>query len=174
MSALRETVGVALGSNLGDRARFLRNAAAELAALPEVFGLRGSAIYETTPWGVGAASPPQENYFNAVVVFETVLTAHDLLGVLLAIECRAGRVRTVQRNAPRTLDLDLLFYGACRQSDSELVLPHPRLAERAFVLLPLCDLMPDWRHPALGESAKALLQRCSDRQQAHFSSLLIP
>lgn len=174
MSAAREIAGVALGSNLGERARFLRMAAANLAALPEVFQLRGSAIYETTPWGVDALAPVQGDYLNAVVVFETTLAPQALLEALLAIEREAGRMRSGVRNAPRTLDLDLLFYGARCQSDPQLTLPHPRLAERAFVLAPLCDLLPDWRHPTLDESAKSLLGRCADRDEARLLGPLIP
>lgn len=166
MSAAREIAGVALGSNLGDRARFLRMAAAKLVALPEVFRLRGSAIHETTPWGVGPSAPAQGDYLNAVVVFETTLAPQALLEALLAIERQAGRTRSGVLNAPRTLDLDLLFYGARCQSDPKLTLPHPRLAERTFVLAPLCDLEPAWVHPVLGKTAAELLAGLPDRDAA--------
>lgn len=151
--------GVALGSNLGDRIQFLRMAVTEISALVGVFALRGSAIYETTPFGVEPGAPAQGDYLNAVVTFETTLAPYALLAALLSIERRAGRERTAFRNAPRTLDLDLLFYADDVCSDLDLVLPHPRLAERAFVLQPLCDLVPDWRHPLLGVTAKTLLTR---------------
>lgn len=168
------STGVALGSNLGDRVQFLRRAAAEISALPEVLALRGSAIYETTPWGVDPNAPAQGDYLNAVVIFETTLDPHDLLSELLIIERRAGRERTALRNAPRTLDLDLLFCGDCVRSDPELVLPHPRLAERAFVLFPLCDVAPDWLHPLLGATATTLLARLEKSVFARRCESLIP
>ena len=96
------------------------------------------ALYRTPPWGV-LEQPP---FVNAVVELDTALSPHALLDALLAIEQRAGRVRA-ERNGPRTLDLDLLHVDGVQLDDPRLTLPHPRMAERAFVLLPLHDIAPD-------------------------------
>ncbi len=147
---------VGLGSNLGDRAAHLAEALDALHATPEVEVLDVSPVYETEPVG-----PPQPPYWNAVVRLRTGLAPRALLERLLAIEREAGRVRSAERNAPRTLDLDLLLYGDCCLSEPGLELPHPRLAERAFVLVPLRDLAPELRHPLLGESVATLAARVS-------------
>lgn len=151
-------VAIALGSNLGDRAQFLRMAFAAVATLPGVCKLRGSFLYETPPWGAEAQAFAQSDYLNAVLSAQTTLTPDALLDALLAIERGAGRERGALRHAPRTLDLDLLFYGQSIRNDPHLTLPHPRLAERAFVLVPLCDLEPGWVHPVLGKTATELLE----------------
>lgn len=142
---------VALGSNLGDRAAHLRRALRALARTPGLRLLRASRIYETAPVGapagapVGAGGPPQGDYLNAVVALQSALPPRLLLLRLQQIERAAGRRRS-WRNAPRTLDLDLLFHGAPR-SDPGLVLPHPRLHLRGFVLAPLAEIAPALRHP---------------------------
>jgi 2-amino-4-hydroxy-6-hydroxymethyldihydropteridine diphosphokinase len=142
---------VALGSNLGDPCQQVLDALAALAELPGTSVLRHSPLYRTPPWGV-LDQPP---FINAVAELETTLSPEALLQHLLAIEQRAGRVRG-ERNGPRTLDLDLLHVdGVCRD-DPPLTLPHPRLAERAFVLLPLADLAPDLHLPGQGRVAELL------------------
>lgn len=127
---------VGLGANLGDAQRALRDALAALAALPGTRLLRTSRVYRSAP--VDAGGP---DYFNAVAQVETGSTAPELLGQLQAIEQAAGRERPYP-NAPRTLDLDLLLYGGARIDSARLTVPHPRLRERAFVLLPLRELAP--------------------------------
>lgn len=137
---------VALGSNLGDRAAHLRRALRALAQTPGLRLLRASRIYETAPVGAPvAAGPPQGDYLNAVVELQSALPPRLLLLRLQQIERAAGRRRT-WRNAPRTLDLDLLFHGAPRRHP-DLVLPHPRLHLRGFVLAPLAEIVPALRHP---------------------------
>jgi 2-amino-4-hydroxy-6-hydroxymethyldihydropteridine diphosphokinase len=146
---------VALGSNLGDRASHLAAAFEALRATPEVAALRASGLYETDPLG----PPPQGPYLNAVAELETSLAPRALLERLLAIESAAGRTRGPRRNLPRTLDLDLLLYGGLRMSEPSLEIPHPRLHERAFVLVPLCELAPALVHPRRGLTMAELLSR---------------
>lgn len=127
---------IGLGANLGDVRAALRAAVQAMAALPGTRVLRVSSLYRSAP--VDAGGP---DYLNAVAELETTLAPLDLLHALQAIEQAAGRERPY-RNAPRTLDLDLLLYGAKQLDGAELTVPHPRMGERAFVLLPLAELAP--------------------------------
>ena len=127
---------VGLGANLGDAAQAVRDAITSLAATPGVSLVQASSLYRSAP--VDATGP---DYINAVACIATTLTAPALLRVLQAIEQAAGRKRPY-RNAPRTLDLDLLLYGDARVASPELTVPHPRMGERAFVLLPLREIAP--------------------------------
>lgn len=142
---------VALGSNLEDPATQVERGFAALAALPCTALRARSRLYRTTPWGV----VDQPDFINAVAALETSLAPRALLEALLAIETRAGRVRGA-RYGPRTLDLDLLLYGDRELHEPGLDIPHPRLHERAFVLLPLADVAPDQRVPARGRVAELL------------------
>lgn len=130
-------VHVALGANLGDAAQTVRAALAALDCLPQTRLLRASSLYRTAPW---EAQGP--DFINAVAALETRLTAPDLLTALQALEQAAGRERPYL-NAPRTLDLDLLTYGTGRVDSARLTVPHPRLWERAFVLVPLAEITPE-------------------------------
>jgi 2-amino-4-hydroxy-6-hydroxymethyldihydropteridine diphosphokinase len=132
-----ETAYLALGSNLGDRAGALAAAVAALRALPGTEVLAESSVYETAPVG----PVPQPDYLNAAVSIRTGLGPRELLDRCLAIERDLGRVRA-ERWGPRTIDIDLLAYGGLRMSEPDLILPHPRIAERAFVLLPLSEIAP--------------------------------
>lgn len=145
---------VALGSNLGDRAAALAQAQAMIAAEDTV--LATSQVYETEPVG----GPEQGAYLNAVIAVRTERTPEALLGRLLAIEAEMGRVREVHWG-PRVIDLDLLAFGDARRDTPALSLPHPRLAERAFVLVPLCEVGAEWVHPVSGKSARQLLSEVS-------------
>jgi 2-amino-4-hydroxy-6-hydroxymethyldihydropteridine diphosphokinase len=144
---------VGLGGNLGDRAAVLSAAAVTLreAAAPDSF--RASHLYETRPWGV----TDQPDFLNAVVSFDTSLEAMDLLAFLEEIEIRFCRVRT-ERWGPRILDLDLLDLGGAVLSMADLTLPHPRIEERGFVLVPLCEIEPGWRDPLTGRTAVEMLE----------------
>jgi 2-amino-4-hydroxy-6-hydroxymethyldihydropteridine diphosphokinase len=147
--------GVALGSNLGERLSNLRNARKDIAALSGVLPpMRASAIYETEPIGCekGAAK-----FLNAAIEFEYAGEAQDLLRELAAIEKLLGRPAAHARNVSRTLDLDLLYFGTVEIETAELQLPHPRVAEREFVLRPLADINPDLVLPNQTESVGALL-----------------
>ncbi|WP_049622983.1 2-amino-4-hydroxy-6-hydroxymethyldihydropteridine diphosphokinase [Frateuria defendens] len=143
---------VALGSNLGDPRRQLGDAFEALARLPQSRLLARSRLYRTPPWGVQEQPP----FLNAAAKLETALAPHDLLDALLAIERAAGRVRDGERWGPRTLDLDLLHMDGVALHDGRLTLPHPRIAERAFVLLPLNDLAPELVLPGQGRVADLL------------------
>jgi 2-amino-4-hydroxy-6-hydroxymethyldihydropteridine diphosphokinase len=130
------TAYIALGANLGDRHATLQQAMQALGAMAGSGAMRSSRFYRSAP--VGAGGP---DYLNAVAQLTTALTAPDLLRALQALENAAGRQRPY-RNAPRTLDLDLLLYGDARIDSAELTVPHPRMWERAFVLVPLTELAP--------------------------------
>lgn len=129
---------IGLGANLGPAGATLRDARDAIAGLPMTQFVSASSLYRSAP--IDAAGP---DYLNAVVLVRTALTAPALLGQLLRIEARFGRTRPFP-NAPRTLDLDLLRYGDGRIMSPMLEVPHPRMGERAFVLRPLAELMPQW------------------------------
>lgn len=143
---------VALGSNLGDSKQHLLDAMEALAVLPHTQVMARSRIYRTPPWGV----VDQPDFLNAVVALETPLEPHELLDALLAIERAAGRQRNGERWGPRTLDLDLLYVADRVVNDERLSLPHPHIADRAFVLLPLYDVAPDLAIPGRGRVADLL------------------
>ena len=151
-------VFVSLGSNLGDRDAHLRGALAALAATPGIEVLAVSSWYETDPVGPGL----QGAYLNAAASLRTTLAPGALLQRLLAIEASAGRVRGPERNAPRTLDLDLLLYAERRIDEPGLCVPHPRLHERAFVLEPLAELAAERVHPVLRVTIAELAARVRD------------
>jgi 2-amino-4-hydroxy-6-hydroxymethyldihydropteridine diphosphokinase len=142
-SGLGIPVAIALGSNLGDRERCLRDALALLE--PTLHGLQASSFHETDPVGVG----DQPRFLNAAAIGRTTLTARALLDSLLDIERRLGRERPWP-GAPRTLDLDLILYGDAVLDEPGLVVPHPRFRERRFVLEPLAQIAADWVDPVTG------------------------
>jgi len=143
---------VAIGSNLGDRRAHIRFACERLAAL--LADLKISSLYETAPVG---APGDQPSFLNAAAVGAATLEPRRLLRELLAIEDASGRTRPF-RNAPRTLDLDLVLYGDLTIDELTLQLPHPRFRERSFVLEPLAQIGPDLRDPVSGRSVAELLR----------------
>lgn len=149
---------IALGANLGDPLSTLRGAAAELALLPETQLLARSRVYLTVPVGQAAGN----RFHNAVVLLETSLEPLRLLDELQRLERASGRIRT-HHWGPRTLDLDLLSYGQEVIRDPRLLVPHPALWCRRFVLDPLCDVAPHWNHPQLQCTAQELLARLKRR-----------
>ncbi|MBW4485641.1 MAG: 2-amino-4-hydroxy-6-hydroxymethyldihydropteridine diphosphokinase [Tildeniella torsiva UHER 1998/13D] len=143
---------IALGSNLGDSQTILRQALTALADCPDIDVIARSSLYQTI-----AIGPPQPDILNACALLNTPLSARDLLDRLLGIEQQFGRVRG-ERWGPRTLDLDLLFYGQALITEPTLHIPHPRLRERAFVLIPLAEIAPSWCDPVSGQSVRLLCQ----------------
>ena len=149
-------VFLGLGSNLGDREANLAEARHRLSAR----GFRestASTLYETEPVG----GPPQGPFLNQAIGGGVELSPKDLLAACLGVEQEMGRVRR-ERNGPRTLDLDILIYSDLVSEEPGLVIPHPRLAERRFVLVPLAEIAGATRHPVLGVRIDELLARCPD------------
>ncbi len=143
---------LALGSNLGDCRSTLEQALEILDRSPGLRLLARSSWYRTAPVG-----PPQPDYLNGCALLEVSLTPEALLEQLLTIERRFGRVRA-ERWGPRTLDLDLIFYGQLSLDTPQLQLPHPHLRERAFVLIPLAEIAPAWVDPVSGRTVLELAQ----------------
>lgn len=143
-------VAIALGSNLGNRAEHLDWAVSRLRGL--INGVMVSSRIETAPVGVGGA-----DFLNAAVAGHTDLAPRALLDALLALEAERGRVRSGSPE-PRTLDLDLILYGNLVIDEPGLAVPHPRFAERAFVLTPLAEIVPGWTDPRSGRTVSDLLQ----------------
>jgi 2-amino-4-hydroxy-6-hydroxymethyldihydropteridine diphosphokinase len=146
------TAYIALGSNLGNRAANLRTALEMLAQTAGISITAVSAIYETAPVG----GPEQDPYLNACAALVTKLTPTRLLLMMLDIEQKMGRVRKV-RWGPRIIDLDLLLYGEIMMNTPLLELPHPRMSERDFVLIPLTDIAPDQNIPGLNQTVALIL-----------------
>ncbi len=159
----RETVYIGFGSNLGDRLDFCDRALTLLSLLPATQVTAVSSLYETEP--VNDAGNPGSGWFlNGVVQLETEVTPHSLLEVCREIEQALGRNQE-RRDGPRTLDLDILFYGTRIINDPGLAIPHARLHLRRFVLTPLVELDPDWCHPVLERTVKDLLEHLADKAQ---------
>ncbi len=152
------TAAIALGSNLGDSLATLQAAVQQIEKSSNLQITTQSHWYKTLPMG-----PPQPDYINGCLCVQTCLSPEQLLQRLLEIEDQLGRLRQ-ERWGPRTLDLDLLLCDQVVIQTSILTLPHPRLHERAFVLVPLAEILPDWTHPLLGEFGKA-----TEKEGTHHS-----
>lgn len=157
---IAHTAYIGFGSNLGDRQALIHSAAERIQAAPLVWELHLSALYESDPVG---GPPGQGRYLNAAARVETGLQAHGLLSLLLAIERDMGRERR-EHWGPRTIDLDLLLFDQCTLQSPELILPHPRMHERWFVLVPLMEVGPGAVHPPTGLCARELLDRLHGHQ----------
>ena len=153
---------IGIGTNLGDRFAQLRRALECLQADPGILRVRVSRVYETEPVG----DPTQPWYLNAVAEVKTLYAPQDLLKRCLELERQAGRQRTTPGEA-RTLDLDLLAYEHYHLETPQLVLPHPRMHQRAFVLIPLAELAPHWRHPLVGKTVEEMVQQLEDPHQVY-------
>lgn len=150
---MEECAYIALGSNLGDRELKLLTAVAELGKLPETRVTALSPFYETEPVG----EVTQDPFYNAVARLVTQLAPRELLAELQRIETQVFQRKKTVHWGPRTMDLDILFYGDLVYTDADLTIPHPHLAERRFVLQPLADIAPNLVHPSLGKSIAELL-----------------
>ena len=150
-------VFLGLGSNLGDRASTISKAIQELSALPDTTVVRSSNLYETEPWG----NYDQPAFLNAVIEIATQMEPHELLRNALAIEARLGRVRE-ERWGPRTIDIDILLYDNLVMDDPTLTIPHPRMHERRFVLVPLLEIAPMGADPRSEVKWMEIENVCSD------------
>ena len=163
-------VYLGLGSNLGDRLALLREALGRLRRLEGVELVAASRLYDSEPWESepGRTADEQPRYLNCVVAVETTRRPRELLAALHALETALGRTRPpgtpeARRFAPRTLDVDILFYGdEVVSAPDDLQIPHLLLAERAFALRPLADLAPDLEHPVLYRTVRELLADLED------------
>ena len=149
------TVYLLLGTNLGNRVNNLQNAIQALKNLGEITGI--SSIYETEPWGLSS----QPKFLNQALILETTLTPTQLLTKLKAIEKGLGRTPSEQWGS-RLIDIDILIYGTLEIQSNELIIPHPRIAERKFTLIPLYELNPNLIIPGSNVSVKYLLDQCQD------------
>jgi len=149
-----------LGGNEGNRLQYM-----ELArnAILEKIGqiVQQSSVYETPPWGFTA----EQCFYNQVVCVITELGASDLLRVALRIEKKLGRVRGTQQYCSRTMDIDILFYDSSVFNQDGLTIPHPRMHLRKFVLVPMCEIAPNFIHPLINKSIADLLKICSDQSE---------
>jgi 2-amino-4-hydroxy-6-hydroxymethyldihydropteridine diphosphokinase len=155
--ALSTRCALGLGSNIGDTREHLKNALAALNASDGISVVTRSSDYRTPPWG----PVPQDDFRNICVLVDTILSPQDLLKRCLSIESELGRVREI-RWGPRIIDIDVLIYGQEKVSEPDLELPHPRMHERAFVLIPLAEIWPD-APIGNGLTAKEALQSCPDQ-----------
>lgn len=146
-------VAVGIGANQGDATRVVAGIEAAFNREPAFRGISMSPLYGSKPVG----PVEQGDFVNAVCVFQTDLLPEEVFLRLIRVEQEHGRVRK-ERWGPRSLDLDLLFYGDIQLSDEELTIPHPRIAERGFVLMPLADVAPDWIHPITGKDIVDMIQ----------------
>ena len=155
---MSERAYIGIGSNLGDRVEHCRQAIRAISGVPGVTAMRVSSLYETAP-----VPPASGGWFvNGVASVDTTLRPEALLEELLRIERAMGRAAARARGEDRKIDLDLLLVGSQVVERPDLVLPHPRMHKRRFVLVPLCELAPDLRHPVLGITMRALLERLDD------------
>ncbi len=124
--------------------------------------IRQSSLYKTAAWG----NTKQPDFINQVIIVQTTLCAAEVMQTILAIEKQMGRIRT-KKNAPRIIDIDILFFNKAVIDTAQLQVPHPRIAQRNFVLVPLNELTPNFKHPALNQTIHQLLRICPDTLTVH-------
>ena len=147
---------ILLGSNLGDRLANLKQAIASIASFSTI--LQQSNIYQTAAWG----NTDQADFLNQAIEIQTNQTAENLMHALLAIETQMGRVR-LQKWEPRIIDIDIIFYESAIHTTDFIQIPHPEMQNRAFVLKPLLDLIPNFEHPILKQNITQLWEKCPDQ-----------
>lgn len=152
------TAYIAFGSNLGDRNKNIEKAIEYLKELAGVTVQKASSVYETDPAGGG----PQGKFLNGVLEIETTLLPDELLDRLKGIEARLGRAKDDEPNAPRPIDLDIIFYGDVVIGGGRIKIPHPRMQEREFVLKGLAEIAPDFTHPRLNKTVRQLYDELKD------------
>lgn len=153
-------VYLSLGSNMGNREELLRSAAGFLSSeAGEV--IRYSSLWETEPWGFEA----ETSFLNMAVIITTRLSPEEMLKKVHSIEKRLGRLRSVMGYQSRTIDIDILFWDNEVISKRDLIVPHPALAERLFVLVPLNEIAPDYCHPITGKAVSEMLTGCGDNSK---------
>lgn len=158
-------VFLGLGSNIGDRKKYLEEAIAEIDKIPETNVTKLSSVYETEPWGF----KEQDEYLNAVVEIETDINYPELLKEVKDIEIRLGRDKRDKWKS-RKIDIDILFYGDLVYEDENLHIPHKHIENRNFVLVPLNEIEPDFIHPVTKKKISEILQNSNDKLKAGFHS----
>jgi len=153
----KNKVFIELGGNLGDRLKNFTEAK-KLIQLIDCKIIQQSSVFETPPWGFSA----DQNFYNQIIVVDTNLSADILLIELQKIEKNLGRIRGAANYESRTIDLDILFFNAEILAENNLIIPHPRLHLRKFVLVPMCEIAPDFVHPLLNLTMYQLLLKCTD------------
>ena len=151
---------ILLGSNLGNRLANLKQAIASIASFSQI--LHQSNIYQTAAWG----NTQQEAFLNQALLIDTIHSASQLMSILLDIEIKLGRIRSIPMG-PRTIDIDIIYFNDDRIETKELTIPHPSMFKRNFVLIPLVEIAPNYLHPILNKSNSALLSACADDCLVH-------
>ncbi len=159
-------VFLGIGSNIGDRAVFLQKSV-DLAGKTLGTVMSVSPVYETDPWGFVS----EDKVLNAVIEMETALNPSGLLGRILMIEAELGRLREGKGFASRTIDIDILFFGESVINEPALIVPHPKIAGRRFVLEPLNAIAPGLIHPVYKKSIHELLEQCPDTTSVRLSGI---
>jgi 2-amino-4-hydroxy-6-hydroxymethyldihydropteridine diphosphokinase len=157
---IMESAYLGIGSNLGERESNLRNSVEKLGEYAGKI-VKVSSVYETDPWGFSS----DDKFLNMVIELETSLKPSGLLGRLLMIESMMGRLREGKQYSSRIIDIDILFYGDLGCYTKALEIPHPKLHERKFVLVPLAEIAPNLVHPVFKKSVSELLRECSDESK---------